>query len=194
MTHEAAAIEVTWGGPYGWPGFEDKNSLPPIPNAPGVYLQTFEFEGGYLIYAAGITLRPVPTRFREHTRKYMNGEYNVLDIDAAQRGVRQEVWHGWGYAREHREQFEQRRSVIVAAVRRQLAGFRVFVGDVGTQRRILQRVEASIMLNLYEQPSPICDIPDRGMQLAPRWNSENHVVLNSSCASVLHGLPACLEV
>jgi hypothetical protein len=194
MTHEATTIEVTWKGPYGWPGFERANNLRPIPDMPGVYLQTFKYQGGYLIYAAGITRRPAPTRFRDHTRKYMNGEYNVLDINAAQQGVRKEVWHGWGYARGHREEFEERKSIIVDAVRKQLAEFRIFVGDVGIQPRILERIESSIMRNLYQQPSPICDIPDKGMQLAPRWDSENQIIVKSNFVAVLHGLPAFLEI
>ncbi len=102
MADQETTIEVTWDGPYGWPAFESENGLPPIPKISGVvYLQTFKYQGRYLIYAAGLTRRPVPTRFREHTRKYMNGEYNVLDIAAAQQGIRKEIWHGWGYAREH---------------------------------------------------------------------------------------------
>ena len=105
MTLNATAIEVTWNGPYGWPSFESKNNLRPIPNIPGVYLQTFEYKGGYLIYTAGYTYRTVPERFREHTVKYLNGEYNVLDIAAAQQGIRREIWHRWGYARNHRAEF-----------------------------------------------------------------------------------------
>lgn len=101
MTRKAKTIEVRWDGPYSWPAFESENNLRPIPKIPGVYLQTFEYHGGYLIYAAGFTRRPAPTRFKEHTPKYMNGKYNVLDIAAAQQGVRREIWHGWGYARKH---------------------------------------------------------------------------------------------
>jgi hypothetical protein len=194
MAHDATTIQVTWQGPYSWPGLEIENNLPPVPSIPGVYLQTFEYQGGYLIYAAGLTRRPVSIRFREHTRKYMNGEYNVLDIGAAQQGIRKEIWHGWGYAREHREVFKERKSVIVDAVREQLAGFRIFVADIGTQPRLLERLEASIMCNLYQQPSPICDIPDRGMQLAPRWDSENRIIVENNCKAVLHGLDAFLEI
>ena len=173
MTDKAITIEATWNGPYGWPTFESENSLTPIPKILGVYLQTFEYQSGYLIYAAGLTRRPVPTRFREHTRKYMNGDYNVLDIASAQQGIRREIWHGWGYARKHRAEFEERKSIILDAVHKQLVGFCIFVTDVGRELRVLERLEASIMSNQYQQPSPICDIPDRGMQLSPRWDSEN---------------------
>lgn len=158
------------------------------------YLQTFEHRGGYLIYLAGITRRPAPARFREHTRKYLNGDYNVLDVDAAQQGRRQEVWHGWGYARAHREEFEARKQEIREAVHRQLAGFRIFVADVGDGPRLLERLEAAIMGYLYQQPPPICEIPDKGMFLAARRPAEPPITVRSVCSVVLHGLPACLEV
>jgi hypothetical protein len=197
MTRTAKTIEIRWDGPYSWPAYESENNLRPIPKIPGVYLQTFEHEGGYLIYAAGLTRRPVPERFKQHTRRYMNGEYNVLDIAAAQQGVRKEIWHGWGYARNHREEFEGRKSIILDAVRKQLAGFRIFITDtVDTRReaRVLERFEAAIMGHLYQQPSPICDIPDRGMHLASRWDSENPIIVRNNCADLLHGLPALLEI
>ncbi|GIW31825.1 MAG: hypothetical protein KatS3mg071_1999 [Meiothermus sp.] len=187
-------ITLRWEGPFAWPGFEQTVGLPPIPPKPGIYLQTFEHRGGYLIYLAGITRRPAPARFREHTRKYLNGDYNVLDVDAAQQGRRQEVWHGWGYARAHREEFEARKQEILEAVHRQLAGFRIFVGDVGDGPRLLERLEAAIMGCLYQQPPPICEIPDKGMFLAARRPAEPPITVRSVCSVVLHGLPAYLEV
>jgi hypothetical protein len=194
MTSEVTTMEVTWEGPYGWPGFEGANDLRPIPYIPGVYLLTFEYQSGYLIYAAGITRRPVPARLKEHTAKYMNGEYNVLDIDAAQQGVRKEIWHGWGYARKHREELEERKPIIVDAVRKQLAGFRIFVAPVGTQPRILERLEAAIMNRLHQEQPPFCDIPDKGMMLAPRRKSEAVIVVKNQCAVTLYGLPKLLEI
>lgn len=194
MTYEATTIEVTWNGPYSWPAFEGENDLRPIPKISGVYLQTFGYQDGYLIYAAGLTRRPVSTRFREHTQKYMNGEYSVLDIAAVKQGIRREIWHGWGYARKHREEFEERRLIILDAVRKQLAGFCIFVTDLGREQRVLERLEASIMRNLYQQPPPICDIPDRGMQLAPRWDLEEPIIVKNNCAAVLHGLSAFLKI
>jgi hypothetical protein len=131
----------------------------------------------------------------------MNGEYNVLDIAAAQQGARNRIWHGWTYARKHREEFEERRSVILGAARRQLAGFRIFVTDMAREpwvlerkKGVLERLEASIMNDLYRQPSPICEIPDRGMHLASRRDSENPIIVRNNCAVLLHGLPALLEI
>ena len=194
MSQETNVIQVLWEGPYSWPGYEDDNYLPKIPMVPGIYLLTFEYQQGYLIYAAGLTRRPVPVRFREHTRHYMNGDYNVLDLIAAQQGIRKEIWHGWGYAREHRDEFEGQKSKILEEVRRQLAGFRIFVADVGTERRLLERIEASIMNHLSQQPSPYSDVPDKDMMLAPRWNDEPPMLMNSRSKAKLYGLPECLEI
>ena len=187
-------IQANWNGPYCWPAFEDPTGLKPIPKLPGLYLQTFEYKSGYMIYAAGLTRRPVPARFKEHTRKYMNGEYNVLDINAAQQGIRKEIWHGWDYAKEHRAEFDERKLEIIDAVQNELEGFRIFVADVGEEPRILERLEASIMENLYHQPSPFCDIPDKGMFLSPRWESEEPIVIESDCLVTIHGLPRRLEI
>lgn len=187
-------IDIYWTGPYSWPKFEPENNLPSIPKHPGIYFQTVEYRDGYLIHAAGLTRRPVPVRFREHTRKYMSGDYNIFDIVAMQQGIRKEVWHGWGWTPEKRTEFEKQRPIIHAAIRKQLAGFRIFVANVGTQPRILERLEASIMWNLYKQSAPFCDIPDKGMMLAPRWDSEDPIIVKNRYTVKLYGLPPKLEI
>ena len=189
-------FEVEWLGPFGWPKFE--GDLRSIPKKPGVYLLTVEYQSGYLIYAAGITRRPMPKRFREHTREYRNGIYNVLDIVAMNAGFRRQVWHGfWMTKKRSREklaEYNERQIEIQKAVSKQLAGFRIFVANIGTKPRILERLEAAIMENLYKQPMPLCDIPDKGMMLAPRWKSEIPIVVKNECSVALYGLPACLEI
>lgn len=194
MSRNTRNLEVLWEGPFSWPNYEERNGLPSIPRSPGVYLQTFEYQDGYLIYAAGITRRLVPVRFREHTRNYMNGDYNVLDPSEAERGVRKEIWHGWGYAKAHRNQFEENKAEIQQAVQEQLTRFRIFVAEVGTERRLLERIEASIMIHLNQQSSPYCDIPDQGMMLAPRWNDEETIRMSSRSRSRIHGIPEVLEI
>jgi hypothetical protein len=193
-TKRKPVLEVVWTGPYCWPQFASSDNPRPIPEHPGVYLQTVRYHDGYLVYAAGLTRRPIPARFREHTRKYMSGDYTVLDIAAMQRGIRKEIWHGWGWSPAKRAEFETRRQAIIDAAKMQLRGFRIFTADVGTQPRILERLEASIMNSLYQQSPPFCDIPDRGMMLSPRWDSELPIIVENKCAALLHGIPLYLEI
>src|SRR5687767_4957118 len=104
MTSPAVTMHLVWEGPFAWPGFEGLDSLPPLPNAPGVYIQTCDYKGGYLVLGCGVTRRPVAQRLREHTRKFLNGEITVLDIPAAQAGISREIWLGWGEARRRRDE------------------------------------------------------------------------------------------
>ncbi|MBL0171905.1 MAG: hypothetical protein IPP90_14515 [Gemmatimonadaceae bacterium] len=184
-------MESVWEGPFAWPNTE--SILPGAPSTPGVYLWTFEYADGFLLYGAGITRRPVSTRLREHTRGYLNGVYTILDVDALRDGKRVEHWHGfWTKARprERVAEYEVRRLELEAAARRQLSSFRIFVVDVGTAPRILERFEAAVMQFLYAQPNPLCDIPDRGMMLAPRHAIEEPIEVVLSCQHRLYGLPA----
>ena len=187
-------MEVRWSGPYAWPTFETATGLPAIPKHSGVYLWSSVYGREYIIYAAGITRRPIPIRLREHTRNFISGEYTILDMAAMSRGVRKEIWHGWGWTPEKRRDFEHRKHDLAAAARYQLAAFRVFVADVGTAPRLLERLEAAIMNTLYRQPPPCCDIPDRGMMLAPRWNSEQPITARLKSEVTFLGLPPEIEI
>lgn len=183
-------LVLNWLGPFSWPGFEPANNLEPIPAISGVYLQAFQNRHAFAVYAAGITRRRVAVRFKEHTRKYLNGEYTVLDVASAQQGIRNEIWHGWEYARSHRDEFVSRQDDITEAARKQLAAFRIFVAQPGNDERTLERIEATVMDLLYRQPAPLRDLPDRGMHLAPRRDTEAPIPVGSHCEHVLLGIPS----
>lgn len=188
-------IQCNWQGPCGWPKYN--KTLPPLPETPGVYLQTIEYKGGYLIYATGITRRSILRRFQEHTHNYENGIYYVLDIAAMKARVRKEIWQGFWTGERTPEllaDYKRREEDIQRAAHSEMEGFRVFAADVGTQERTLERIEAAIMNTLYNQPSPFCDIPDRGMFLSPRLENEAPIAVMNKCAVRLHGLPEYLEI
>jgi len=136
----------------------------------------------------------VTKRHKEHTRKYLSGEYTVLKTDVIFEGKREEVWHGWGWTPEKRAEFTRRESEIRAAAEKQLAECRIFLAKIGTAPRLLERIEASIMAALYDQPPPVSTIPDRGMQLAPRWPDEEPIILHNLKAECILGLPKELEI
>lgn len=77
-------ITAVWQGPYGWPRHRSRNQLPRLPDDPGVYLQTYPYRGGRLIYTAGTTRRSARRRHLEHLRKYMCGDYTVLNCQVSE--------------------------------------------------------------------------------------------------------------
>jgi hypothetical protein len=111
-----------------------------------------------------------------------------LDVAQLKNGVRSEVWHGWGWNAAKRAEFAARRSEIEEAARRQRTAFRVFVTGVDPRGRVPERLEAAIMNCLYAAPAPICDVPDKGMMLAPKRDSEVPISVLNACGSKLHGL------
>jgi hypothetical protein len=48
--------------------------------------------------------------------------------------------------------------------------------------------------DLYNQPVPFCNIPDRGMMLSSRWSSENPIPMKNVCQFILYGLPIYFEI
>ena len=192
MTARIATLDVDWTGPYRWPGYSP--ALPGLPSHPGVYLLTVDYGDGYLIYGVGLTRRPMAARFAEHTRSHLAGDYHVLDLAAVQRGTRTEIWQGWDWSPRKRAAFQKRKSEILRAVRNQLSGFRIFVANITARQRILERVESAIMNTLYSLPAPLCDIPDKGMLLMPRWKSEKPMLTINHFSAHLYGLPKELEI
>lgn len=188
-------LNINWRGPFGWPLFNE--DLPALPETPGVYLFTVDHGNGFLVYAAGITRRPLKKRFTEHSRSYLSGTYNVLDIVAMRQGIRREIWHGSFSKKQSPErlrELELRKIEIQEAAKKQLNGFRIFAADIGVEVRIPERIEGAVMAALYAAPKPFSDVPDRGMLLMPRWNSETPILAFNICHQVLHCISPVFEI
>ncbi|MDO5689549.1 MAG: hypothetical protein Q4G61_04825 [Tissierellia bacterium] len=123
---------ITWKGPYSWPGYEEINRCDPIPNLSGVYLLTFEHEDGFLLRSIGIT-NSIKTRFRKHTLEYNRGKYTILDMNFVTKGLRKELWHGWGFAEKNRDLFLKHQEEIWKYTQKELGSYRVFLENPKTK-------------------------------------------------------------
>lgn len=184
--------KIEWLGPFSWIGYESQNNLEKIPDIEGIYLWTFKYKNGYLVYCAGIT-KSTRKRFRQHTLEYKSGNYTVFNIDDAEQGRRTEIWHGWSYARTHREEFTERKEEILNAVEVQLTSFRVFVAKMPDKRE-RTRFEAAIMNNIYCSTEPWAELADRGMALSKRWKGELPIMVENISNVKFYGMPKTLEI
>ncbi len=187
-------ITINWKGPFSWPKFEDKNGLPSIPDSEGVYIQSFEYKQGYLIYSVGITGREIQARLKEHTREYMKGGYNVFDMNKMESGIRKSIWQGWKWTEEKEADFKKNKLKIQNKVERQLSRSRVFVGNIGDDPRLRERLEAKVMNSIYHSDYPYSEIPDKGMKLLPKRDDENAIPIHNICDKALFGLPVAFEI
>jgi hypothetical protein len=182
-------LDVEIEGPYGWPRFEGSQSKLPI--TPGVYLLTFDYKDGFIPYGFGITRRPMRKRFLEHTREYVTGNYNILELDAAQHGTRKIAWKGWGWTPEKRADFEARKSQIVLLAHQQMSATRIFIMQLGVEPRLLERMEGALGKHFYQNKEGLCD---RGMLLMPRWGKEEPISVTFQSGPILYELPSQLEI
>lgn len=132
-----------------------------------------------------------------HSRAHRDGFFTIFDVASLREGKREEIWHGHFGKRlssERLADFEDRREEIVSAAEEQIKGFRIFVGPLPKDRRLLARVESGVMDVLYSAPSPFSDVPDRGMSLSRRWDSEEAIRISNRCEHKLHAFPDQLVV
>ena len=168
------------------------NNLEVIPELEGIYLWTFNYKDGYLVYAAGIT-KSTRRRFKNHTNNYKKGKYTIFDVNAAEKGERREIWHGWNYAKEHQEEYILRKAEIMKAVEEQLKSFKIFIAEIN-DKRIRERFEAAIMHYIYYCKEPWAELADRGMFLNGRYNFEIPIEVKNISNYIIYGLPEVLEI
>jgi hypothetical protein len=184
--------DVKWVGPFSWPKYEHLTKLGSIPDVQGIYLLTFPYHEGFVLYCAGIT-NSTKRRLQDHTREYRKGNYTVLNVNHAIKGEREEIWHGWEYAKAHRDEFENNKNDILQAAENQLLSFRVFIAEMQDIRK-RERMESAIMNHLYVSQEDWAELADRGMFLKGRYNSEMPIVINNICSSKIYGIPTTIEI
>jgi hypothetical protein len=101
-------------------------------------------------------------RFFQHKREYMSGNYTVLDVESAKRGERKEIWHGWGYAKKHQDEFLRHKECILRSVEDELASYHLFITEIADKRK-QERIEFATIQNAYFSKEPWGDMVDGGM-------------------------------
>ena len=184
--------DLIWQGPFSWIGYEQINESKSIPDIAGVYLFTFEYLNGIILRSVGVT-NSMKRRLTQHTREFRNGNYTLLDVESAKKGIRKEMWHGWQYAKEHQNIFWENKDVILELVEKELIGYRLFISEVADSRK-RERIEAAILINIYSSKEPWADLIDGGMSLRGRYNYEIPSEVKNVCSHKLYGLPVSVEI
>lgn len=184
--------DIVWQGPFSWPGFDPINSLIPVPDIAGVYLLTFEYKDGYILRGAGHT-NSMKRRFSQHKREYMAGRYTVLDVKSANRGERKEIWHGWGYAKTHQDEFLRHKDYILQSVEKELASYNLFITEVADRPK-RERIEFAVMQSAYLSKEAWSDLVDGQMALRGRGNYEIPIEARNICHCKIYGIPEMFEI
>ena len=102
--------ELQWTGPWDWPSIN--RGTEKIPKDQGVYIICFPYGDGYVIHSTGIT-NNFQRRMMQHDRSFKKGQYTILNTEKARKGIREEVWHGWKYARDNQDEFKKESAIFL---------------------------------------------------------------------------------
>lgn len=181
-----AHLHLEWQGPFKWP--KHRNDLPACA---GAYLWAYDYLDSYLVYAVGITRRPFSSRFAEHTKSFHDGVFSLYDLEQLSQGVKRTIWKGQLWKKRDQkmqQEFESRKTQLHLLANQQMQACRIFACECTTKPRILERLEAEMMRQLYTAEKPFSDIPPKGMRLSPRWPSEPVINVTALFPANLRGL------
>lgn len=199
MDNEIETKSFTWEGPFAWPGYEKETGLDSIPDVGGVYLWTFEYKDGYLLYLPGIT-KSMKKRFKQHTSSFKNGgDVYVLQPDQASKGIRVELW-SWQYSKNE-DEFEKNKHLFLEDVEKQLSAMRIFAAEIpdNSGQHLRRRIEGALIENLYNSKEPWAELADRGMSyLKPKPSDKGYygqpIIGKNLCSAKIYGLPEKMRV
>jgi hypothetical protein len=198
MEMSAQTITVEFIGPFSWIGGERAPSIleAEIGKKSGVYLWTVQLEKGELVYYVGETGRSFAQRMLEHFREHMSGGYHLYEPQEFSRGRKVLLWPGrYGPDKEPSlSVFVQRFQGLTSAIVDLAELYRFYVAPLECEKRLRERIEASIANHLYEQPGIVGEFQDQGIVYRARKDTEEPVQALIWCKANLIGVPEFLWV
>ena len=117
----------------------------------------------------------------------------MLNMQELVFGIRKEIWHGWGYAKEHRDEFSRHKDYILQFVKKELEAYRLFITEVEDKRK-RERIEFAIVQSVYGSKEPWANLIDGGMALRGRFSDEIPIEVRNVCSYKVYGLSEKLEI
>lgn len=191
MNPETYEIELL--GPYEWYG-PKSIFLQSESEKFGIYLWAITFEEKYLVYYVGETGVSFADRFLDHTKSYLHGLYRIYDPAQFVKGKKALVWEGmWKKDLEKPTfrivKFLERYSELSKAAYDLIGTFRIFLIPLNSEKRLRQRIEASISDVLLKQPNLVGEFQDGDIRYMSRQPNEKPVKVSIKSGEQILGLP-----
>jgi hypothetical protein len=170
-------------GPFRFVGDEDENiftSKTRTGQKRGVYLLTVPLDGKYLVYYVGETGNSFSERLLQHVRCYLDGYYRLYNPEKFAIGDKELIWGGM-WKRERKDprfisEFIESYSILTPKIAKFISQFCIFVipleVDKRLDKRLGERVEATIKRILLEQEGKVGEFQDRDIRYRPKRPKE----------------------
>lgn len=185
-------LNLNWKGPY---KFSDPNGIDiftsPEGKMKGIYIWTIPFQKSYLTYYIGETKRSFRERLVEHMKEYLSGIYQIYDPDLFLEGKKEVLWKGmWkNTPLTNMGMYLGKYAELAPKTQRFISLFEIFLIPMSEEKRIVQRVEASIANHLYDQEGVVGSFQDSDIRYSPRWDEEDPITVIIEGSIPILGFP-----
>jgi hypothetical protein len=132
----------------------------------------------------------------EHFREHMSGGYHLNEPQALLQGKRKMLWPG-RYDKIHKTTIAEFLDSFLglAPIIHELAKlYRFWLASIDGDRRILERIEASLATHFSNQSGTIGEFQEKGVRYFPRRDNEIPTKVRFSAQAKIYGLPDYLWV
>lgn len=184
---------IAFAGPFSWSGTLDAPAVCAADEArkAGIYLWTVPLPEGHLVYYVGETGRRFDVRLHQHHEELVAARYHIYSAAEFARGEKLLLWPG-RFDRTNRKSDEDCRANCARLsdqIREMMLVLRFFFAPLSCDKRMRQRIEASIAQSLYATAGVIGAFQDKGIRYWPRTNDEQAIACVVSSPVRLLGLP-----
>lgn len=150
-----------------------------------------------MVFYVGKTSRPFSTRMREHLKEYLSGMYDIYQSSSFLKGERELLWEGmWRPGDEIRfPDFLAKHEELWPHLSKMITAMRIHLGAIeGGDKRLMERVEGAIALNLRQQPGRVGEFQNPDIRNQIKRPGEEGVLARIASDVPLLGVPVEIEI
>lgn len=196
--------KIKFEGPFSILGSKNCPSIFSQSFKQAIYLWTLPYKNENYITYVGKTERSIQTRFLEHIKAYLSGDYEIVDIDQFSKGKKVIIWKGaYGHKGKIKDakfyidffkSFSEIHKSMHLKIVNLLQSHIIYVAPIKDESRFISRTEAAIYRHLLNQKGFIGEAIEKDIIVSPRWPKEKPITLQIIHDKKIIGLPNKLEI
>ncbi|MBS4027074.1 MAG: hypothetical protein KGZ58_00435 [Ignavibacteriales bacterium] len=172
MNNPESSLNIKWEGPFSLFENQDCESIFSSDKlkSPGLYLWTIPYNDSYLVNYVGISATSILDRLETHIVHYLSGRYTIYDPEKFQNGIKERIYCPSGRVRD----FLNNNLPLSQIIFPLLKTFKLLIAPVEQEKRILERIESSI-IKILRKDNVACGFLDNQRIIASLWREEKEI-------------------
>jgi hypothetical protein len=189
--------DIHFQGPYRLCSPRDKTLFDdPVSQGAGINLWTVRSDSGFIVEYVGQTGESFAKRTKDHLIQIFGGNYRICDSECMKSGEAKVVWAGlWRRGTKGKmPEFARRHLELAPIIQAYVETLEAFVAPFTGDRRIRERIEGAIALEIRGKPPPVGALIPSDNRYDPRRKDELPLSVSIECDENVLGVPVTMEV